>query len=137
MEEEWKDIKGYERKYQVSNKGNVRSLDRVSAKGRKLEGRMLTGKDNKASRINVYQLVSLSGKSYYIHRLVGQAFIDNPENKAEINHIDCDKRNNDVSNLEWCTRKENMEHASRNGLLSLRSCIYAIDRSNKHYISIG
>lgn len=62
--------------------------------------------------------ITHKGKSYHykIHRLVAKAFIDNPNNLPEVNHIDGDKGNNDVSNLEWCTHAENLHHASKNKL---------------------
>lgn len=63
-----------------------------------------------------YYTVSLNRKSFYIHRLVAEKFIPNPENKPCINHIDGDKSNNHISNLEWVTYSENMQHASKNGL---------------------
>ena len=100
----WKDVIGYEGIYQVSNFGNVRSLNWRN-----------TGKiKNLSIRINNdgYCLVNLSGdskcKSKTVHRLVATAFLKNPNNYLEINHIDENKLNNCVSNLEWCTHKENV-----------------------------
>lgn len=55
-------------------------------------------------------------KHYYIHRLVAQTFIDNPDNFREVNHKDCNKHNNNVSNLEWCSRRENLQHSYDHGL---------------------
>lgn len=72
--------------------------------------------------INRYLAVRLSGKTYYVHRLVAQAFIQNPDSKPQVNHIDGDKKNNNVWNLEWVTDKENVIHAYNTGLIPKRIC---------------
>ena len=109
MKEVWKDIEGYEGLYQVSNLGRVKRVktDRI-LKGCKDKGGYLV--------IGLYKNNVMSTKT--IHRLVAQAFIPNPENKPEVNHIDEDKANNKVNNLEWMTRKENNNHGTRNERIS-------------------
>ena len=111
-EEIWKDVKGYEGVYRVSSFGRVRSLDRVSSIGRKLKGKVLKQKVTKG-----YNMVSLSKdgnpKGKTVSRLVAKTFIPNPENKPEVNHIDENKQNNHVDNLEWVTAKENANHGTR------------------------
>lgn len=119
MEKEiWKDIAGYEGLYQVSNFGRVRSLDRIIVRGTskrrgphkaRLKGKVLT----LVSGVEGYLVVPL-GKSNpccRVHRLVAEAFIPNPENKPQVNHIDGNVKNNRVDNLEWCTGQENLIHA--------------------------
>lgn len=117
MEEEiWKDIQGYEGEYQVSTFGNVRSLDRISeyVDGRvyTYDGKLL--KKRYSSKLG-YEIVTISKNSkikhLYVHRLVAEAFIDNPMNYKFINHKDENKRNNHISNLEWCTPKYNMVYS--------------------------
>ena len=119
MVETWKDIPGYEGWYQVSNLGNVRSVDRMieqwSRYGhtitRNLKGKMITSTDNG----NGYKIVGLKKNqvvdSRYVHRLVAEAFIPNPDGKLEINHKDFNKANNSVDNLEWVTRVENVNYS--------------------------
>jgi len=118
----WKPIKGYEKLYEVSTFGNVRSLDRfVNTKIKHVNKRMLRGKvvSNQID-ITGYYRVGLSSnskvKSVHIHRLVCEAFISNPESKKCVNHKDGNKQNNFASNLEWCTYSENMLHAVAAGL---------------------
>lgn len=102
MEEIWKDIKGYEGLYQVSNMGRVRRNGNILSLNTVGHG---------------YHSVSLSKngivRKILLHRLVAEAFIPNPENKPQVNHIDEDKTNNTLSNLEWVTAKENMSHGNR------------------------
>lgn len=111
----WKDIKGYEGYYQVSNYGNVRSLDRFDGVHDR-KGQLITP----ILKYNGYLQVGLrkhSQRKYIsVHRLVALHFLENPENKEQVNHIDCNKLNNHVDNLEWVTPKENQQHAKRNGL---------------------
>lgn len=117
MDEVWKDIKDFEGIYQISNMGSVRSLDRICTSGRRLKGKVLKVSKNKGG----YELIALrnGGKvaNCTVHRLVAQMFIDNPGNKPHVNHIDGNKTNNKVDNLEWVTRSENQQHAYNTGLL--------------------
>ena len=114
----WKDIKEYNGLYQVSNIGRVRGLDRyarVCGGGMRLvKGRIL--KPMKCT--NEYEEVCISvgrkRKVHLIHRLVAEAFIDNPNNLPQVNHKDEDIKNNNVDNLEWCTAKYNANYGTRN-----------------------
>jgi hypothetical protein len=100
-EEVWKDINGFEGLYEVSNYGRVRTIKTQLIRSpffhkKKYLKVTLRRKDHK--------------KHYRIHRLVAQAFIPNPDNKAEVNHKDFNKINNHVNNLEWTTQEENTNH---------------------------
>ena len=100
---EWRSVQGYEGKYEVQDNGQVRKVSGILLKqSRKDQG---------------YPLVRLSRprKLLSVHRLVAKAFILNPRNCATVNHIDFVRHNNHVSNLEWCTQKENLAHSERAG----------------------
>ena len=122
MQEIWKDVEGYEGLYQVSNLGNVKSIPRVIKSSLKHQNKVLRkGRLLKQSlNHNGYPQIVLKilGKCYCkrVHRLVAEVFIPNPNNYPQINHIDGNKLNNKVSNLEWCTAKQNIIHAFKEGL---------------------
>lgn len=114
MKEIWREIKGYEGKYQVSNLGRVRSLDRTVqdtiGRTRHLKGKMLKLKKNVKSN---YLYVSLPDRYEYVHRLVARAFIPNPNGFPEVNHKDENRSNNIYTNLEWCSRQYNHDYGTR------------------------
>lgn len=122
MKEIWKDIPGYEGLYQVSNLGNVRSLNYNHTN----EIRLLTPENNCG-----YLRYQLKGKHYGAHKLVAMTFITNPNKLTQINHIDGNKHNNMVENLEWCTPKENTIHALQSGLVDMHKIIMRDKKTNK------
>lgn len=120
MEEIFKDIPGYEGIYQVSNLGRVKRLAHVSRQGHHLDEYIFKNQyDNFGYTYVTLSDGSKNGKQWTIHRLVAITFIPNPDNKPCVNHKDGVKDNNVVSNLEWCTAKENAQHAIRTGLVDI------------------
>ena len=121
MKEIWKDIEGYEGLYQVSNFGKVRSVDRYNSRGCWIKGCIIEPTNCKGY---LQIVLFLNGKKsyYYIHRIVAEAFLPNPDNKPEIDHINTDKTDNTVclnedgsvnyekTNLRWVSHKENMNN---------------------------
>lgn len=127
----WKDICGYEGRYRVNTKGQI-----LSMWNGKIMSNCIGG--------NGYYKVGLRKKSgrkdrLLVHRLIAEHFIPNPNNKPQVNHIDGNKLNNNVCNLEWCTPKENSQHAFK---LGLRTEHYKNvgkkfgKTSNYHYVSL-
>jgi len=122
----WKDIKGYKGHYQISNKGRLKSLDRIgigdgsghgSGSGpRKLRGSIMKQTMNVGGYMSIH--LSLKGRrqQFLVHRLVASTFIRNRKNKPCVNHLDGIKHNNVSTNLNWVTHSENTRHAIRTGL---------------------
>lgn len=130
MKEIWKDIKEYEGYYQISNLGNVRSLDRiveqVCGKDKtRTQKNLYKGKILKTHVINSgYVVVDLcknhKSKKYLVHRLVGNAFLEKNKNNSQINHKDENKLNNCVENLEWCTPLYNSTYLDKHKKVALK-----------------
>jgi hypothetical protein len=110
QKEIWKAIKGYEGYYEVSNLGNVK---RIHVGKGTAGGIVKTYFGNGYLKVDLY--VSQKRKKCYIHRLVAEAFISNKNNKPQINHIDSNRANNSLNNLEWTTQKDNMVHMMKSG----------------------
>lgn len=138
MHEIYKDVKGYEGLYQVSNYGNVRALDRynVDKNGKKkfYPGKQLKPDTVRKNHTSYYRVtLSKDGKIVrkQVHRLVAETFVENPENKECVNHVDNNGLNNHSINLEWCTHSENMLHAQKQGRLQASQSKAGTVRANK------
>lgn len=116
MEEIWKPIRGYENQYEVSNTGKIRRIKHRITVG---NTRPLLPEREKKLSLNKkgYWIVALykgqQQKHFSVHRLVAEAFIENPHNLPQVNHKDENKSNNNVDNLEWCTNKYNSAYGTR------------------------
>lgn len=115
----WKDINGYEGLYQISNYGNVKSLEklighRYNGMFRKIPERFMSICDNGNGYKCVYLVKDKKRNMKYIHRLVAEHFLEKIDNKNYINHKDYNIENNYYKNLEWCTQKENVSYSSNN-----------------------
>lgn len=127
-QETWQPVVGYEDAYEVSDHGNVRSLDRWAVVGgrwgepirRKYRGRVLKTTDNGVGYLVVHLCDETGRKTALVHRLVASAFTKAEQGKAFVNHRNGDKHDNRAVNLEWCSRSENMQHAHDTGLLDSR-----------------
>ena len=107
VKEEWKDVIGYEGLYQISNLGRVKSIRKNI---------ILRCSNTTTGYKKIELCVNGKVKTFKVHRLVGFAFIPNPENKPNINHKDGNPINNYIENLEWCTQRENVIHGYATGL---------------------
>lgn len=116
MKEVFEDLTGYEESYQISDKGRVFSKRRLDG-NRIIYGKELHPTITQDGYLKIGLTKDGETKKFYLHRLVAQHFIENPQNLPQVNHKDGNKFNNDVSNLEWCTRKQNQEHAVKNFLM--------------------
>jgi len=130
MKEVWKDIIGYSGYYLVSNFGRIKSI--IGWNGHKyidinkiLIPNVQKTKNN-YKRLKITLTKNKSRKCYSVHRLVAEAFIPNPNEKPEINHIDSNPLNNNINNLEWCTHQENVIHSYKYGLRKPKYDEYAI-----------
>jgi len=108
MIEEWREIDGFNGRYQVSNLGRVRNKNII------MKAFMGFGSGGEYFRIALVHPEN-GQKKHPVHRLVAKAFIPNPDNKPFINHKNCIRNDNRVSNLEWCTQSENVQHAVKAG----------------------
>lgn len=161
MQEIWKDIPGYEGLYKASNFGNIKSLKRIAKKeykgNRIVKEKIMLGTKNNDGYLKVHfkNNEKCIDKGLFIHRLVAQTFIPNPDNLPQINHKDGNKLNNSIDNLEWCTNLYNQQHAWKNKLhtshkgickkikqftldnLFIKEYESLTEASNKNNISIG
>ena len=126
MEEIWKDIPEYEGFYQISNLGRVKRKKRnvnsfIQKSGfRAISDRICKSQDNGKGYKQIYVSINNKRKLFYIHRLVAIYFIENPDNKPQVNHKDGNKSNNVFNNLEWCSRIENIKHAIEKKLINAK-----------------
>jgi len=136
MKEIWKDVVGYEGAYMCSNKGRFKRLKDVifviDEKQKRQYYKTIKQKMLKQFKdCNGYYVVNIDGKRMRAHRLLSKSFIPNPLNKAQVNHKDLDKSNNNINNLEWVTPKENVKHAIRNGAFknvkAIKNAVYMCD----------
>lgn len=149
--EEWKDIKGYEGMYEVSNSGVVRSKERIVIlkdkngkdrpcvfKSRALKPSKRRDKKHPTALPRLQIVLSKNGhtRSYDIHILVAAAFIDNPNNYETVNHKDGNPENNCANNLEWMPRADNIRHAFKNNLIHTKKPVAMIEPATGEIIKV-
>lgn len=136
----WKDIVGYEGSYEVSSHGQVRSLDRKVMNGghlRSVKGTIMAQSTDRDGYKNLRLRKGGEEKSFFVHRLVAEAFVlnFNPEEDVQVNHKDENKKNNHYSNLEWCTAEYNINYGTRNQRISKPVIAYN-DSETLHFNSM-
>lgn len=112
-QEQWRDIKGYENLYQISNFGRIKSSERYDSMGRKVTEKIRKQKLNNRGYSQICLNKNGNKKYFLVHRLVAEAFILNPNNLPQVNHIDENNHNNSASNLEWCNNDYNAHYGGR------------------------
>ncbi len=137
-EERWLPVVGYEDFYEVSNKGRVRSVERSVIGGRGQWNRIAKSQEKKPCIANTgYPVVNLYKGNRYkqrpLHRILAEAFLPNPHGYKFINHIDGNKLNNNLDNLEWCTQSHNVRHAFRTGLCSQNTPVKNVETGEVFY----
>ena len=111
MKEIWKDVVGYEGYYKVSNYGNVKRVGSFRGVNKAyLNGYYLKPLDNGKGYYRIKLTINNKSRRVMLHRIIAEAFIPNPNKYKVVNHKDLDKKNNDISNLEWCTQSYNCKH---------------------------
>ncbi len=125
----WKEIPGFDGKYIASNYGYILRVGyfyKTSYRGKSIE-RYIRPKKLGGSKLSSkgYCRINLDKKTYFIHRLIAITFLDNPENKEQVNHIDGNKLNNNISNLEWVSNQENRDHAVKLRLQPVGEACYS------------
>ncbi len=132
--EVWRAVPGYEGVYEVSDRGRARSLDRVirrsDGRTQRTSGRVLKPVTNKIGYPAVILYKNGEGKRVTIHRLVAAAFLPPDSHRNQINHIDADRGNNRLENLERCTSRENVCHAMMLGRHDMEKCVAGAAKAN-------
>lgn len=137
----WKPILGFEGLYEINNIGEIKSLDRVhknvSYNARLTRSKFLKPNINNSGYLNVRLKDSDENvKTYLVHRLVALSFIRNTENKEYVNHIDGNKLNNNINNLEWSTPSENNFHSIKSNLNKCTRSVIMVNSLSKEIIKI-
>ncbi|MFC7347292.1 NUMOD4 domain-containing protein [Chryseobacterium zhengzhouense] len=130
--EVWKPIKDYEGLYEISDLGHVRRLDAVVERGDRpmlVKGGIMQLRDNGSGYLRVKLSKNNKSRRVLVHRLIAEHFLDKVDNLTVINHKDGNKQNNNLSNLEWTTQRENIIHARKTGLIDVEKWKKSISKS--------